>query len=159
MVRVSVAFDGLVSTQTDLCFAACHAVSDPICGSTNLVKLLLTSDLPGMSEPTPVLRGRARGDTSIDAVASWELPVVFGEVATDQIGWSIGAYAPNAAADFSHTWTLVGLDAFDTQGRSVAAAFSATSGVALPTSPVPEPQSMLLMLAGLGLLAGRLRRR
>lgn len=158
VVRFSVAFDGQMSTQTDLYFVAQHAVADPVYGSTNLTNLPVTSNLSGTPETAIVLRYRSWGDTSIDAVASWELPVVFGELATYQIGWSINAYAPNAAADFSHTWTLVGLDAFDTQGQPVAAAFSASSGAVLPTSPVPEPQSLLLLLAGLGLLAGRLRR-
>ncbi len=158
-VRFSVAFDGQMSAQTDLYFAAYHAKSDPVYGSTNLSFLPLTTDFFGAPEVVTLLRHRAFRDTTVDAMASWELPVVFGSRATYQIGWTINAYAAGALADFSHTWTLVGLQAFDAHGQALAANFAAASGAVLPASVVPEPQALLLMLVGLGGLALAARRR
>ena len=154
-VRFSAAFDGQMSAQTDLRFEATRLIP-----GTNVFEFMpLTTNFFGAPTTELFLSYRSRSDKTIDAVASWELPVVFGESARYSIGCSFSAYSANAVADFSHTWTLVGLDAFDAASQAVAASFSVGSGAALPTTPVPEAQSLALMLAGLGGLGLLLRRR
>ena len=159
VVRFTAAFDGQVSGVTGFYFGAYQAVYDPYYNSINLWPMQLTTNYPGVTGPVPVLSFRTGADQLIDALVSWELPVVFGARADYQIGLSISTYGANSSSDFSHTWTLVGLDAFDAQGQAVAAGFSAASGAALPAAPVPEPQALLMMLAGLGGLGLVLRRR
>ena len=158
-LRFSVAFDGQMSAQTSLYFAAHRAYVPAGYGGFSLDNLPLTTNFFGEPRTVHALSTFAVQARAVDALASWELPVVFGQSAHYQVGWTIYANAPGASADFSHTWTLVGLDAFDVQGQAVAAGFSAASGAVLPAAPVPEPQALLLMLAGLAGLAVVQRRR
>ena len=138
-VRFSAAFDGQMSAQTDLRFEATRLIP-----GTNVFEFMpLTTNFFGAPTTELFLSYRSRSDKTIDAVASWELPVVFGESARYSIGCSFSAYSANAVADFSHTWTLVGLDAFDAASQAVAASFSVGSGAALPTTPVPDPRAWL----------------
>ena len=158
IVRFTAAFDGQVSGTTGFYFGAHQAIYNPDYKSVTLTPMLLTTNYPGAPSPVPVLHFRTWADQRIDALVSWDLPVVFGARAEYQIGLSVSTYGANASSDFSHTWTLVGVDAFDAQGQAVAAGFSAASGAVLPAAQVPEPQALLLMLAGLGGLGLVLRR-
>lgn len=158
-LRFSVAFDGQMSAQSSLYFVAHQAYVPPGYGSFSLASLPLTTNYFGESQTVPYLSVYAARARTVDAVASWELPIVFGQTANYQIGWTIYANAPGATADFSHTWNLVGLDAFDARGDAVSAYFSAASGAVLPATPVPEPQALLMMLAGLAGIGLVLRRR
>jgi hypothetical protein len=66
----------------------------------------------------------------------------------------LGSFAPNESKPFSLTFTYH----FD-DGRLLNGAVPSTPGFLNTVSPVPEPESYALLLAGLGLMGGIARRR
>ncbi|HEU4855274.1 MAG TPA: PEP-CTERM sorting domain-containing protein [Nitrosospira sp.] len=102
--------------------------------------------------------------TSID-LSLWD-PNTFGSSGTGDF-WGIEGGVYNVTSDFSHTLKILEVQGFDINGNSINLG-SATSSqgtvyniaaVQDPTSTVPEPESLALVLTGLGIMGIFSRRR
>lgn len=153
-VRFSAAIDGQVSGAAGAFILVWQGIYDPAYDAYSLQLLRNHTGTPGSNVSFSV-----GGNTVVDTTVWWDVPVVFGEGSSYELSLTTVARGPNATADFSHTLSLTAVQALDARGQQVAARYSAGSGALLPVTAVPEPQALLLMLAGLGGLGLVLRRR
>jgi len=116
------------------------------------------------------------GGLTVDESITFYIPIVFGAPTSYGLGMSVQVSAPNQSAGFLHTAAITSVEAWtgdaffmgDPSAVFVPASFSNASGIdivaeaaanAAALSPVPEPSTPLLLLAGLVALGGLVRRR